>query len=84
MEMTMNLPRNYVEIEEEEMMYLDGGWFSSSVFCRNMRGINNWLCKHAPSKVKQQTGISRVLTNLAKYYAGGLHMQELLQRLNQL
>ena len=25
MEMTMNLPRNYVEIEEEEMMYLDGG-----------------------------------------------------------
>ncbi|WP_028042335.1 hypothetical protein [Candidatus Stoquefichus massiliensis] len=26
MEMTMNLPRNYVEIEEEEMMYLDGGY----------------------------------------------------------
>ena len=25
MELTMNLPRNYVEIEEEEMMYLDGG-----------------------------------------------------------
>ncbi|MFR7590800.1 MAG: hypothetical protein ACLUVC_05095 [Longibaculum sp.] len=26
MEMTMNLPRNYIEIEEEEMMYLDGGF----------------------------------------------------------
>lgn len=25
MEMTLNLPREYVEIEEEEMMYLDGG-----------------------------------------------------------
>ncbi|SFO08633.1 hypothetical protein [Proteiniclasticum ruminis] len=24
--MEMVLPRNYVEIEEEEMMYLDGGW----------------------------------------------------------
>ncbi len=26
MEMTLKLPQNYVEIEEEEMMYLDGGW----------------------------------------------------------
>ena len=26
LELTMNLPRNYVEIEEEEMMYLDGGF----------------------------------------------------------
>ena len=26
MEMTLRLPNNYVEIEEEEMMYLDGGW----------------------------------------------------------
>lgn len=72
--MTMNLTRNYVEIEEAEMMYLDGGWeFSSSIFCKNMRGINSWLCKHAPSKVLQQTGISRALTNLAKYYAGALY-----------
>lgn len=25
MELTLNLPRNYVEIEEEEMLYLYGG-----------------------------------------------------------
>lgn len=26
MEVTLKLPKNYVEIEEEEMMYLDGGF----------------------------------------------------------
>lgn len=29
MEMTLRLPNNYVEIEEEEMMYLDGGTYLS-------------------------------------------------------
>jgi len=28
MEMTLRLPNNYVEIEEEEMMYLDGGYWT--------------------------------------------------------
>lgn len=37
MEMTINLPRNYVEIEEEEMMYLDGG--DGKNFAKNIYGI---------------------------------------------
>ena len=40
MELTMNLPRNYVEIEEEEMMYLDGGWRVTI----NRRTINSAFC----------------------------------------
>lgn len=35
MEMTMNLPRNYVEIEEEEMMYLEGS-------ARRYSGTRGW------------------------------------------
>lgn len=26
MEMILNMPNNYLELEDEEMMYLDGGW----------------------------------------------------------
>ena len=37
MELTMNLPRNYVEIEEEEMMYLDGG--SMTMLYKNIKGL---------------------------------------------
>lgn len=36
--MELVLPNNYVEIEEEEMMYLDGGW-SCSVFVKNLYGL---------------------------------------------
>ena len=35
--MELVLPNNYVEIEEEEMMYLDGGG-SFSIFKRNIQG----------------------------------------------
>ncbi len=38
MEMTLKLPQNYVEIEEEEMMYLDGGW-SWSTLGRNLNNL---------------------------------------------
>lgn len=37
--MELVLPNNYVEIEEDEMMYLDGG--SWSTFNKNMRGAFN-------------------------------------------
>ncbi|MEG0094364.1 MAG: hypothetical protein RR673_09780 [Erysipelotrichaceae bacterium] len=36
MEMILNLPKNYVEIEEEEMMYLDGGVYVNN---STVRGI---------------------------------------------
>lgn len=39
MEMTLKLPSNYHEIEEEEMMYLDGG--SWDTFQRNIKGVYN-------------------------------------------
>lgn len=26
MEMILNMPNNYLELEDDEMMYLDGGW----------------------------------------------------------
>ena len=37
MELTMNLPRNYVEIEEEQIMYLDGG--SMTMLYKNIKGL---------------------------------------------
>lgn len=69
MEMTLRLPNNYVEIEEEEMMYLDGGW-SSSIARSNLKGIKSWLQKHAPSRVLAQTGAISEINNIVKYYAG--------------
>ena len=36
MEITLRLPQNYVEIEEEEMMYLDGGEYISRSSCRGI------------------------------------------------
>ena len=36
--MQMVLPASYAVIEEEEMMYLDGGW-SSKTFGRNLYGL---------------------------------------------
>ncbi|WP_282926701.1 hypothetical protein [Helcococcus kunzii] len=39
--MELVLPNNYVEIEQDEMMYLDGGW-SVTV---NRRSINQALAK---------------------------------------
>lgn len=36
MKMTLRLPNNYVEIEEEEMMYLDGGTYLSKKNCRGI------------------------------------------------
>lgn len=36
--MELVLPGNYVEVTEEEMMYLDGGW-SAGVFGKNLYGL---------------------------------------------
>jgi|SRR5690554_4416017 len=36
--MEMVLPSNYIEVEQEEMMYLDGGW-SWVTFRNNMLGL---------------------------------------------
>ena len=40
MEMTLRLPQNYVEIEEEEMMYLDGGF-----------QVRNWIVSIASNAI---------------------------------
>ena len=39
MEMTLRLPQNYVEIEEEEMMYLDGG----GKLVINRKSVSNFI-----------------------------------------
>ena len=36
MEMTLNMPQNYVEIEQEEMMYLEGGWYTNIAIGRGV------------------------------------------------
>ncbi|WP_409068969.1 hypothetical protein ACFLKB_00455 [Clostridium sp. FAM 1755] len=36
--LVLQLPNNYVEIENEEMEYIDGGW-SASVLEKNLRGL---------------------------------------------
>ena len=35
---TLNMPNNYVVMEQEEMMYIDGGW-SGEVFKDNILGL---------------------------------------------
>ncbi len=40
--MELVLPNNYVEIEEEEMMYLDGGW-STTMLIKNLSGAGKAL-----------------------------------------
>ena len=42
--MELVLPRNYVEIEQEEMMYLDGGW-SVTVNRRTINQALSWAGK---------------------------------------
>lgn len=41
MELTLNLPRNYVEIEEEEMLYLYGG--DGWTFTKNIQECQSFL-----------------------------------------
>ncbi len=40
---TLVLPNNYVEVSDNEMMYLDGGGFSGSVFYKNVRGLTGYF-----------------------------------------
>jgi len=42
---TMVLPQNYVELEQEEMMYLDAGW-DINTFIRNAIGLSNHQGMH--------------------------------------
>ena len=35
-EMEMKLPNSYTELQQEEMMYLDGGQFMSKTSCKNL------------------------------------------------
>ena len=48
MEMTLRLPQNYVEIEEEEMMYIDGGgvgrhWWNKTSNVAHAINIISWF-----------------------------------------
>lgn len=70
MEMTLSLPQNYVEIEQEEMMYLDGGW-SKRVLGKNLLGIYNWASNRMGRGVGlalRQVGFYNVAYSCA-YYA---------------
>ncbi|MFR7590796.1 MAG: hypothetical protein ACLUVC_05075 [Longibaculum sp.] len=79
MEMTMNLPRNYVEIEEEEMMYLDGGGIPIS-FATNLvyTGITLLGLGAGISAMRKFTAMhgkylakKKLKSNLAKVGLGG-------------
>jgi len=65
MELTLNLPTNYVEIEQEEMMYLDGG-----AYCVN-EGWGSWYVHFTKSDLqniavalKVGQGVSYVLSGI--------------------
>ena len=46
----LKLPKNYVEVEREEMEYVDGGW-SRAVFNANIIGLNKKYGRYLPSGV---------------------------------
>ena len=63
------LPQNYVEITEDEMMYLDGGWSAGTfgknlyglaerggVICTAIAGLAKALGKASPAALKTLTG----------------------------
>lgn len=59
--MELVLPRNYVEIEQEEMMYLDGGWSTKQVL-KNLTGLAAvagmaGVAKHIKTVIKNKPGI---------------------------
>jgi len=60
MEQTLKLPQNYVEIEQEEMMYLEGGW-SKRTLGKNCMGIYNWASN------KMGKGLSMALRQIGFY-----------------
>lgn len=76
MEMTYDgklvIPTNFVRMDEEEMTYVEGGW-SSSIAKSNLRGMNSWLRKHAPSRVLASTGVLKSINNILKYYANATY-----------
>ncbi|MCZ0704565.1 hypothetical protein J2T56_003134 [Natronobacillus azotifigens] len=55
--MEMVLPKKYVALEQEEMMYLDGGW-SARTFGRNLVGIwgSFWGAEALVSKLAKTLG----------------------------
>lgn len=65
--MELVLPNNYVEIEEEEMMYLDGGW-SWKMLGKNLLGVYNWASRTQSKGVGmalRAVGFASVAKNLA-------------------
>ena len=61
MEMTLNMPQNYVEIEQEEMMYLDGGWKTYS----NWWGLSTKITKSECSKIAAGASVAALIPKLA-------------------
>lgn len=60
--MELVLPNNYVEIEEEEMMYLDGGW-STTMLIKNLSGAGKALSNRfsGAGRILKQIGFYDVL-----------------------
>ncbi len=72
--MELVLPKNYVEIEEEEMMYLDGGWqftgLYNSVVAFGINAIVNGIMGgETASTVMRILGSNRTRNEIAKYAA---------------
>lgn len=79
MELTMNLPRNYVEIEEEEMMYLEGGILNHVRVVSFAINVGfNWLCSGgAVRTIKKILSASSIKNGIRKYIGRFLATQAL-------
>ena len=73
--MELVLPNNYVEVEEEEMMYLDGGW----VYRGAVAGLIDWgimltpagaLC--APIKYMGRSAAKQLIRRYASTLSSGI------------
>lgn len=69
MEMTLRLPKNYVEIEEEEMMYLDGGFLNHvNIVAFGINVVFNSLCGGGTiSTIKKILSSSSIKNGIKKY-----------------
>ena len=61
--MELVLPTNYVVIDEEEMMYLDGGDWNN--FSRNIKGL--WASSAGLRDAMRQVGLVSAVGNAIKY-----------------
>lgn len=60
----LQLPNSFVEVDREEMEYVDGGW-SGTVFKNNMVGICN---KYAPSGAFRYAGGAAAISTSWTYW----------------